>query len=127
MSPKLVQKMNHKYRGRLLIMLNSNDTHMMNGFLTVRYLEELVGPALRRKRKELGLPFEAKAGLIADAFTGNETAEYAAMRKRWAANLNVVFVDGIPGGWSKNGQPCDRLHALFRALTDVYEATCKNT
>jgi len=119
---KVVEKMNKKFVGRLLILVNTKDTHMMDGYLTLQYFEQLLTPAIRKRRLELNLPTTARAGLLADAFTGNEAAEYKLLRMRWADELNVEFINGVPGGWSKNGQPCDKFHALFRYLQDLFEA-----
>ena len=113
-----MQKLNCRYAGRMLVVVTRSDTHFMNGELTVRYLEELVGPALRAKRKALNLDATARAGLIADAFTGNSAAE---QRARWCKENNVEMMGDIPGEWSKNGQPCDKFHAMFRRLTDIWE------
>ena len=33
----------------------------------------------------------------------------------------MEMMGDIPGGWSKNGQPCDKFHAMFRRLTDIWE------
>ena len=116
-----MQKLNCRYAGRMLVVVTRSDTHFMNGELTVRYLEELVGPALRAKRKALNLDATARAGLIADAFTGNSAAEQLNLRERWCKENNVEMMGDIPGGWSKNGQPCDKFHAMFRRLTDIWE------
>ena len=59
---------------------------------------------------------------MADAFTGNESKEHASLRMRWASQLNVHFITGVPGGWSKNGQPCDKFHAILRSLHDSFES-----
>ena len=116
-----IQKLNTRYAGRMLVVVTRSDTHFMNGELTVRYLEELVGPALRAKRASLNLDATARAGLIADAFTGNSAAEQQNLRDRWCKENNVEMMGNIPGGWSKNGQPCDKFHAMFRRLTDIWE------
>jgi hypothetical protein len=120
-SQEVINRINSRYAGRMLVMVTRSDTHFMNGELTVRYLEELVGPALRAKRNALGLDATARAGLLADAFTGNSSAEQEALRVRWCNENNVTMMSDIPGGWSKNGQPCDKFHAMFRRLTDIWE------
>ena len=81
-----------------------------------------MGPAIRKKRLEIGLDASARAGLIADAFTGNEASQHRLMRLRWSEEINCEFIHGIPGGWSKNGQPCDKFHSMFRYLQDLFEA-----
>jgi len=120
-SQEAITRINTRYAGRMLVMVTRSDTHFMNGELTVRYLEELVGPALRAKRQALGLDASARAGLLADAFTGNSSLEQEALRLRWCKENNVTMMSDIPGGWSKNGQPCDKFHAMFRRLTDIWE------
>ena len=36
--------------------------------------------------------------------------------------LNVEIMDNIPGGMSKNAQPCDKVHARWRQLRDALQA-----
>jgi hypothetical protein len=113
---KIVTSLNEKYAGRMHILIRNADTHMMDGWLTLQYFEKVIGPAIRQRRKELNIPVTEAAGLIADAFTGNESKEYKSLRQRWSEEINAKFVNGIPGGWSKNGQPCDKVHAIYRYL-----------
>ena len=120
-SQETINRVNARYAGRMMVMVTRSDTHFMNGELTVKYLEELVGPALRAKRQALGVDATARAGLLADAFTGNSSLEQEALRVRWCTENNVTMMSDIPGGWSKNGQPCDKFHAMFRRLTDIWE------
>jgi hypothetical protein len=120
-SQETINRVNTRYAGRMMVMVTRSDTHFMNGELTVKYLEELVGPALRAKRQALGVDATARAGLLADAFTGNSSLEQEALRVRWCTENNVTMMSDIPGGWSKNGQPCDKFHAMFRRLTDIWE------
>ena len=58
-----MQKLNSRFAGRMLVVVTRSDTHFMNGELTVRYLEELVGPALRAKRAGTGAPTSRRAAL----------------------------------------------------------------
>jgi hypothetical protein len=46
--------------------------------------------------------------LLCDAFSGNNNADLESIRQRFASEANVKLLPAglVPGGFSKNGQPC---------------------
>jgi hypothetical protein len=62
--------------------------------------------------------------VIFDKFSGNFAASIEPLKNNFRTCLNVEMLtdDEMPGGFSKYGQPCDKLHALWRMLCDAYEA-----
>lgn len=44
---KVIERINQRFAGRMLVVTTRSDTHFMNGELTIRFLQELVGPAPR--------------------------------------------------------------------------------
>lgn len=110
---------------------SGKDTHMFDGRLTVHYMEHVLGPAIRRRRHELGLPSTSKVLILADAFTGNKNKEYFSCRQDWARRLEAVVLGAdddadvqTPGGWSAYGQPNDAWHCHMHKIRQAYERVC---
>ena len=91
-----------------------------------RAAQEAVSNGVFEVDQRMGFRRDAITHVSGDEAIAAKRAELeTAMRKRWASELNVYFFNGIPGGWSKNGQPCDKFHALLRQLQDAFEASVK--
>ena len=94
----------------------SNGSHMFTAETIIQLFEGLYSPAFKIKRSQLGLGLEHRGLLMADAFTGahTESGGYAARRKRWSSQENVLLPASQPGGWSAKAQPCDQLFSHYK-------------
>ncbi len=72
----------------------------------------------------MGLDANTPGAVLYDRFSGNFSKLFSPMKEKFKQSLNIhTLTDSeMVGGWSKHGQPCDRIHALWRMLTDAFEA-----
>ena len=73
-----------------------------------------------------GAQLTDKAGLLADAFTGNFAHNIGQdlRRAKIAEELNAMLPLEPPGGWSAAGQPCDAWINHFRRACDAHADWC---
>ncbi len=62
---------NAKHYGKAYLMTCGTKSHFMTAATTQEYMDNLLTPALRLRRQELGLSAKAEAMLTCDAFSGN--------------------------------------------------------
>ena len=116
------KELNDEFRGEIFIMPSGKDcNHFMDGESTVQMWEEVYGPAIIQRRHRLMKP-HARAALLFDAFTANESMSGGCELRRslFEDNFNATHIQG-DGKWSVHGSPCDALHAYWRKLCDALE------
>ena len=119
---KVRDKYNNRYAGRHYIMCSGGPSHFMTANSTIIMYNEAFKPAVRVQRAKYGLAHSARAGLTADAFSGNLAFRKGEdlRRQQFAKEANMALPLPPPGGWSAAGQPCDAFHSLLRKYQDRY-------
>lgn len=79
-----------------------SSNHWANESTTLRYIDKVLTPYVRQKRKDLGLPDESKALLLWDVFRAHRTGPV--LEKLKTENIEVVF---IPANCTSELQPLD--------------------
>ena len=97
----------------------------MNTESAIKMYHEHLTPTFRNRRQDLDLVGH-RGGIIFDAFTGNEgrCKGEDVRRDVWSEEANVAILPKIPGKGSVKQQPCDRVHGVWRKITDYAEDSC---
>ena len=106
-------------------MTSGHNSHFMDARSTMRMYKHCYTEAFAKRRAALGLGREAKGCLVFDGFAGNEAQCDGTHidRSMWCEENNVTTICLAPHS-SAETQPCDCVHAYFRALCDSYEEWC---
>lgn len=103
MTQEAIDTFNSQWTGVCWVFASQSQSHFMSGETFVSYLHGLVTPALARHRQRLGLPPDARALLLCDAWSGFHS--------------HKTGLDAARLGWSQ--QACCDLPAL-----QAHELSC---
>ena len=98
MPAKIIKKINEENIGELYLMPSQTESHFMTAQTTLEVYHMLYTPAIRKKRRQLGLGVTAKAGVFGDEFTGNSAwiSGEAIQRQYWMDSINAICLSPVP-------------------------------
>ena len=116
------KKLNKIYVGKVYLMLSNSNTHFLTADTMIELWTELFAPAVKLQRIKYGLAHSVKGLLTCDGFTGTFATKQGEhlRRNQILEEMNMLEPSEERGGWSAKGQPCDKVHAVFRRRCDSH-------